>query len=40
MASPEFEELRKTADYSKAKDMLGWEPSVTLERGLEKLLVS
>jgi UDP-glucose 4-epimerase len=36
----EFEEQRKRADYSKAKALLGWEPSVTLERGLGELLDS
>lgn len=30
------EQLRSVIDYSKAKKILGWEPTVSLEEGLEK----
>ncbi len=33
-----FEEMRKSADYSKAKAAIGWEPLVPLEQGLRQLL--
>lgn len=31
-------DLRYSVDWSKAKDELGWEPSVTLEEGLERTI--
>ena len=32
-------EMRDTlADISRAKELLGWEPKVTLEEGIKKLL--
>ena len=34
----DFEELRKAADYSKAKSVIGWEPKVPLAEGLAPLL--
>lgn len=33
-----FEELRKAADYSKAKAMIGWEPSIPLSEGIQSVL--
>lgn len=30
-----FEERRKSADYSKAKSLLGWEPKVSFQNGFE-----
>ena len=29
-----FEERRKSADYTKAKAVIGWEPQVSLDEGL------
>lgn len=34
----DFEERRKCADYSKAKELLGWEPKVTIQEGIKMLL--
>ena len=34
----DFEELRKAADYSKARSMIGWEPRVTFSEGIRSLL--
>ncbi|MDY6876970.1 MAG: GDP-mannose 4,6-dehydratase [Chloroflexota bacterium] len=33
----EFEERRKAADYTEAKTVIGWEPSVTFDEGMEIL---
>lgn len=33
-----FEELRKLADNTKAKQILGWEPTVFIEEGIKRLL--
>jgi len=33
----EFEEKRKCADYSKAKEILGWEPKIGLKEGIKRL---
>ena len=34
----DFEELRKSADYSRAKTLIGWEPRVSLAEGIRDLL--
>lgn len=34
----ELEERRKSADHSKAKSLLGWEPSITFEDGLQEVM--
>ena len=34
----EFEELRKSADYSRAKSIIGWEPRIPVSKGIESLL--
>ena len=34
----EFEELRKCAEYSKAKSVIGWEPQISLVEGIGSLL--
>lgn len=34
----ELEELRKVADYSKAKATIGWEPQVTFDEGMRLVL--
>ncbi len=34
----EFEELRKSADYSKAKAMIGWEPLIPASEGIEEVV--
>ena len=34
----EFEELRKAADYSKAKALIGWEPQIPLAEGIKSVL--
>lgn len=34
----DFEERRKAADFGKAREVLGWEPTVTLTEGLAQLL--
>lgn len=33
-----FEERRKAANYSKASRILGWEPTVTIQEGIKRLL--
>lgn len=33
-----FEELRKAADFTRARTLLGWEPKVTIEEGIKELL--
>lgn len=33
-----FEERRKCADYTKAREILGWIPEVTIEEGIDDLL--
>ena len=33
----EFEELRKSADYSKAKAMIGWEPRIPASEGIKEV---
>ena len=35
---PEDDPLRRRADISKAKELIGWEPNVTLEDGLRKMI--
>jgi nucleoside-diphosphate-sugar epimerase len=35
---PEDDPLRRRADITKAKELLGWEPKVALEEGLEKII--
>ena len=30
----EFEELRKSSDYSKAKTVIGWEPTISPKEGI------
>jgi len=37
---PEDDPLRRRADITKAKDILHWEPKVTLEDGLKKMIES
>ena len=32
-----FEELRKSADYSRAKSIIGWEPRIPLSKGIASL---
>ena len=34
----DFEELRKAADYSKARSMIGWEPRVSFSEGIRSLV--
>ena len=36
----EFEEYRKCADNSRAKEAIGWEPMITIRQGMRDLLVS
>lgn len=33
-----FEEQRKSANFSKAKELMGWEPRTTIEEGINQLL--
>jgi UDP-glucose 4-epimerase len=33
-----FEERRKAADYSKARDTIGWEPEISLDDGLTRVI--
>ena len=33
----EFEELRKSADYSKAKALIGWEPLIPASKGIRQI---
>ena len=33
----EFEELRKSADNSRAKEMIGWEPQVSPSDGIRAI---
>jgi len=35
----EFEERRKAADYTKAKSVIGWEPTVTFDEGMRTLFL-
>jgi nucleoside-diphosphate-sugar epimerase len=35
---PEDDPMRRRADITKAKELLGWEPKVTLEEGLQKMI--
>jgi UDP-glucuronate decarboxylase len=35
---PEDDPMRRRADISKAKELLGWEPKVPLEKGLQKMI--
>lgn len=33
-----FEEVRKSADYSRARELIGWQPGVSLAEGMKDLL--